>query len=323
MIDCVYANARAIALENTLLGVDRLNRMIDCTCKEDALKILSEVNFGDGMQASDFESLILVEEKKLIDFLFEVAPSENLKKYLIIGNDYHNAEVFLRCKYLKIDPTPMLTAEGLLDLDKLKEDIFSDDYKSLNKNLSKALLDADALFALDKPDGRTISAIFKKALYNELYEISIKEKVLKELFSIKADAVNISIALRIRDYSDAVNFFVNGGNLTKDDLKYFCEESAETLKEKFKFSKIKELVESALDDSSKNQPLVEFEKLSDGYALKYLKENKYAIDGYLPFMRYCFYKRAEISNVRIIISCIDNGIDKSQIKLRVRETYEG
>lgn len=67
MVDNIFANARAVAAETGLLGADRLNRMADCDSPEEAFKILSEVNFGDGANAdvSDYERSIEAEEKKL------------------------------------------------------------------------------------------------------------------------------------------------------------------------------------------------------------------------------------------------------------------
>ena len=49
MTNAIFANARASTLQASLLGADRLNRMVDCASGDDALKILSEVNFGNGV----------------------------------------------------------------------------------------------------------------------------------------------------------------------------------------------------------------------------------------------------------------------------------
>lgn len=325
MDNSIYANARAIALQNTLIGIDRLNRMIECSSKEEALKILNEVNFGDGVSSDggDFELIISTEEDKFSQFIRENSPSENFKKYLLIGNDYHNAEVFLRSKYLKSDVSNMVVSDGFINAEKLKDDILSDNYSSFSKNLQSALIEADNLFVFGNPDGKSISSIFKKALYSELFEIASKEKLLKKLFSVKADAVNISICFRTRDYSQAKEMFVKGGTLDETALKGLCEDTVENLKDKIKFSENRKLIEIAIEDFSKGTTLTEFEKVADGYSLALLKERKYDVDGYRPFMLYAFYKRAEIKNVRIILSCIDNGIDKNEIKSRVRETYEG
>ena len=59
MSDSIYANARAAALTGSLLGADRLSRMADCASADEAVKILQEVNFGEGAAADRIETAVL------------------------------------------------------------------------------------------------------------------------------------------------------------------------------------------------------------------------------------------------------------------------
>ena len=77
MTNAIFANARASALQASLLGADRLNRMVDCASGDDALKILSEVNFGNGVtvaSALEADLLIEAEERRYTAFVRETAP---------------------------------------------------------------------------------------------------------------------------------------------------------------------------------------------------------------------------------------------------------
>jgi sugar/nucleoside kinase (ribokinase family) len=81
MVNLVFVNARAKALGASLLGKDRLNRMLECDGAEEALKILYEVNFGGGLQinsAVDFERLIDAENDALNAFLRSYGMDENI-----------------------------------------------------------------------------------------------------------------------------------------------------------------------------------------------------------------------------------------------------
>lgn len=72
MINPLFANARAKSLEKFLVGKEKFLRMIDSEDADEALKILSEVNFGGGVSissATEFEKLIDFEEEKLFDFI--------------------------------------------------------------------------------------------------------------------------------------------------------------------------------------------------------------------------------------------------------------
>ena len=322
----IFANARAAALFSSLLGADRLGRMIDCASADEALKILAEVNFGDGIpvsSAADFEILVEAEEKKYTAFVRETCPSERLMRFLLAGYDYHNAEAISRAKYLKSDFTPMLGAEGEYSVSLLEEKIFADDYTRFSPELSAALSGADELFVSGKADGKSISSLFRRALYIEMKTCAEREKPLKKLFSEKADAANIAVALRSRNFALASEMTVDGGTLSEEEIRFLCEEAAESIREKFRYSPQKDLIFSALDDFSEGKPLTDFEKKSDGFALVILKKERYNDEGYKPFLRYCYYKLAELANVKIIMSCLVNGVEKNIIRARLRETYEG
>ena len=73
----------------------------------------------------------------------------------------------------------------------------------------------------------------------------------------------------------------------------------------------------------KGQPLKAFEKCAEDYALKLLKQEKYGVEGNLPVLLYCYSKRSEISNVRIIMVGLINGVDKNEMRTKLREDYEG
>ena len=59
------------------------------------------------------------------------------------------------------------------------------------------------------------------------------------------------------------------------------------------------------------QPLTSLERIADGAAVAVLARDRYTDEGNRPFMRYCFKKTAEIANVRIVMSCLNNGAEKA------------
>ncbi|MDY6367167.1 MAG: V-type ATPase subunit [Clostridia bacterium] len=325
MANVIYANARAKALENGLLSVDRLNRMLDSGSPDEAMKVLAEVNFGGGVSIDSFmkfETLISAEEKKFISFIKADCPSQAFKNYMLLPFDFHNAEAFIKEKYLKRKADDFTVDSGMIEKESMKEKIMLDEYKDFPDEMAKALITCDSDFVSGKATGASVNSVFKKALYKELYK-NAKKGELNEIFNIKADCANIGVALRVRNFSQAKEFFVSGGKLTETELKTLSEESFELIKEKCKFMSCGELISVAVDSCIKDEPLSAFETLADDFALKFLKKKKYATDGIVPFMLYCYYKLAEIKNVRIVMVGLINGMDKNEIKRRLREGYEG
>lgn len=321
----IYANARAEAQEKTLLGRERFKRMIESGSAREAIKILKEVNFGNGVvidRAKDFEKLITGEEDKFINFIKETAPTEAIKRFFLLKNDYHNAEVFFKEKYLKKEIADAVVTSGMLETDVLKEKIFSDDYDGLSKEMSLAMKQLDKAFVAGSPDGLFISVIFANAFHSELTAAAKKDSILAKIWSDRADAENISLALRSRDYTRTQIGKIDEGTLTDDDLKILCEENFDVIRERFRYSAAETLVNAALECAESDLPLRKFEQLTDSYAVHLLKEEKYSTEGNIPYLRYCFYKIADMINVRIILVGLLHREKKTRIFNRLREAYD-
>lgn len=320
MSSVLYSNARAVSMEKTLLGEDRLKRMIDGKA-DDALKILSEVGFGAGDNVRDEIDAVSTEETaKLSAFIKETAPDEKIAKFFLYPYDFKNAETLIKSKYLKTEPT--FAPSGLFDVKDLKDKIFADDYGSLPKRMATALFNSDKAFVEGTASGLYINSLFTKALYDELFALNLKNAFLVKILRAKSDLINASIAFRTRDIAAAEKQFVAFGELNADALKSICEDDLDKIREKFRFSSYKEEIFAAADGIEKGEGLKEFEKMSDGYAVKLIKKYRYEQSGDFPFIRYCFYKLADIANVRIVLVGLVGGLSAQEITERLRERYE-
>ena len=308
-------------MEKSLLGSDRLKRLIDGS-SADALKILSEVGFGVGdTLGEELDAVSVAETEKLLTFIKETAPDENTLKFFLFPYDFKNAEAIVKSKYLKSETD--FFPSGLFDAKELKEKIFADSYGTLPPFMGKTLFSADKEFVDGTATGLSVNSMFTKALYDELFALKIKNAFLKKILCAKADMINIGIAFRTRDYIAAEKQFVHTGKLEIAELKAVCEEEFEKIREKFRFSEYKDEIFAALDGLENGTGLREFEKMSDGYAVKLIKANRYESGGDFPFIRYCVYKLADIANARIILVGLSGGLSAAEITARLRDCYEG
>lgn len=308
-------------MEKTLLGEDRLKRMIDGNV-EDALKILSEVGFGAGESAADeIDAVSKYETARLCAFIKEAAPDEKIAKFFLYPFDFKNAEALIKSKYLKTEPE--LFSCGYFDEKTLKEKIFSDSYGSFPRAMADALLASDKAFVDKTESGQFINSLFTKALYEELFALNIKNPYIGKILLAKADMINIGIALRTRDFDSAKGQFVHEGAVNKNALKAVCEEDFDKIRERFRFTDYKDAVYAALDGIENGKGLKDFEKMSDGFAVKIINKNKFNQEGIFPFIRYCFYKLADIMNARIILVGHSGNLTGEEISERLREHYEG
>ena len=308
-------------MEKTLLGEDRLKRMTDGNV-DDALKILSEVGFGAGESSADeIDAVSTYETAKLCAFIKETAPDEKMAKFFLYPFDFKNAEALVKAKYLKTEPK--LFSCGFFDEKTLKEKIFSDAYSSFPRAMADTLLSSDKAFVEKTESGQFINSLFTKALYEELFALNIQNPLVAKILCAKADMINIGIALRARDFDSAKGQFVHEGAINKTALKAVCEEDFDKIREKFRFTDYKDEVYAALDGIESGKGLKEFEKMSDGFAVKLINKNKFNQEGIFPFIRYCFYKLADIVNARIILVGHSGGLTGEEISERIREHYEG
>lgn len=325
MSNAVYAAARARSQEVYLIGEERLNRLVESATVNDAIKILSEIGFGKGVfdaAGANYESLIYAEKNALYDFIRETCAYPEITRYLLAKSDYKNAEAFVKCKYLKLEADKLTEVSGLILKETLKEKILKDDYDELPQPMKEALLFSDEAFVSSAATGAGISSAFEKAYFEDICGVAKKNKYLLELYKVKADAANAGIALRTRNYAYAKNQFVKTGRLKEEDLKSLCEEPYDALLNKYGRGDDNDFLTRAITAAKNGKPLSDFEREADSFAVEYVKRDKYATEGALPFLQYCLYKLADLTNVRIILSGINGGADKNEIRKRLRAYYE-
>ena len=94
MSELIYVASIARSLENTLLGSEKITRMVFAESYEDALKILAESGFGN-MSEGGVDAMIAAEELKLARFMKEVGDLKGMRSFAL-KNDYHNAKAFMK-----------------------------------------------------------------------------------------------------------------------------------------------------------------------------------------------------------------------------------
>ncbi len=326
MSNVLYSSARAVVSEKTLFGAERIKRLIEAEKTEDIFGIFAEVNFG-GERTSDenpdAEKVIETEYGRLMTFVREESPDENFKKLLLFPADFKNAEALVKAKFLKTDYADMLSEEGLFDVKRLKEKVFADDYDELPKFMANALSAVDKAFVDGQATGKYINGLFVKALYEELFALKIKDRILTDILKAKADFINVNVAIRTRNYGKAKEFFVHTGEMSQEDLKFLCEKTPDEMKDKFKFREIYPVLEKGINAVSYGKGLSEFETAAESYPVVLLKKYRYSSEGYLPFIRFCYYKLADIMNARVITVGKNAKLSKDEISARLKEYYEG
>ena len=125
----LYVNARIKALENGLMSQLHVSRLIDAENVKDAFKILQECGFSEGVALDDYrsyENLVALKEKNVVDFFKENMLEKTGMDAVLLKNDYHNAKVLIKAKYLRLDDVKdMLMQEVIIEELKVKAEKFA------------------------------------------------------------------------------------------------------------------------------------------------------------------------------------------------------
>lgn len=319
-----FANARIKALEKNLLTKERITRLLDCSELSDALRILSEVNYGGGILLDNpllFDILLKEEEKRVTSLVISLMPDGYGFESFLIKNDYHNAKVYYKGRFSKGANENALKPMGVID--KLDALISAKVYKSLPDGMREALEYLDNLSESGEITPRTIDLALDKGYFKDVFSIlkRSKKSVIHDYFINLVDYTNILSTERIRkiggNESELESSYISGGKLSLKELKEVLNRSVNENAEAYRFSDYSKIFSLIAEDSS----LVSLERFIDNESISLFKRDKTDMFSPSPIAGFYIGKLIELKDVRLILVCLSNGVDKKEIKRRLRETY--
>lgn len=322
----IYSNARVKVMENTFLTSEKITRMVFAEQLEEGVKILTESGYGGGSaQEGDYEAMLAAEEARVDAFVAEAAPQESGMASFAMRNDYHNAKALTKAKYAHAQVEPeTLAPRGTIALDKLQEAIVTDHYADLPREMAQALQTIDSEFARGAHRPRLIDAELDKAAYRDIsaYARKCKSKLLTQYWQITIDLGNISSFLRCRAIGKDARYFkegfIEGGTLSQEKFLSVYDQPSDVFAERLRYTDYRgEIAETAAKGD-----MVAFERAWDNKLLDLFKDNRNDLFTLAPLAGFYVGKKIEIKTVRMILTLLKIGADKSEIKRRLRNLYE-
>lgn len=324
-----FANARIKSLENNLLTADKITRMVDCITLDEAVKVLAESNYGGGAgidKPQNFDRILVAEESNVTEFVKSVMPEGYGLDCFFIKNDYHNAKAFVKAKYSSIsDTSALIKPAGIIEIDKLEEGIISDNYSAFPEPMQSALNAIDTAFVNGSRSPRKIDILLDKAMFIDIFDKlkSVKSNVIRDYFVSYADLTNIAIFIRCkRSDMPLKNFeesFISGGKLEYSTLAKLYEQSIDSIVDAMRYSDYKNAFSTIAEDS--RGALIKYEAYMDNYLLSIFRAERYNMFSPAPIAGYYLGKLTEIKMAKLILVCINNNVEKSIIRQRLRELY--
>lgn len=315
-----FAVAHIRANENSLLKVSDMEQIIGARNLNSALNILSDKGYGTIDSDDDIETALKENQAKTWEMINSIIPDKNIIDFLLVKNDYHNIKALLKSTISLRSNANCYIEPTTLDMEVMKEALTTGDYKDLEDYVQKDLKEAYEL-ASRTNDGQLTDVTLDRLSFKRMKLLADKtgEDFIKNLTELLIAVANIKIALRgARTKRDSVFYdmaFCECNSLDIDALKTAAIKGEDEVLEYFEKTEFCDVVEAIKDSNTA------FEKWCDDKIMSFMDDAKIAVFGVAPIIAYYYAKETEIRNVRIALSCIENGLPKEKITERMRTLY--
>ncbi len=327
--DYAYASARIRAMETKLLDDNRLERMIDAPDAEEALKMLSEAQYGFSGELGNvysFEKLLSDEMEKCFAVLSEITPQIDIIKAFRRRFDYFNVKVLLKAEFSNQEPPSILMETGTISGEDMKRIIDEREYGGLTSIMRDAIEQTHDVFSRTQ-DPQTVDLIIDRASYQQLVADlnEIESPFLHKLAEINVDITNIKMFIRAKSMNKAWDFMerllLDGGAVTKKTFFEHSDKSVDELVEGIRFTRYGDAVREGWEIAKKGRNISGLEKRMDNYLMEFVRKARTVTMGVEPLIAYLYAKEAEIRNVRIIMTGKMNKLPADLIRERLRVCY--
>lgn len=330
----MYASSRVRALENRLIGRERVEALIEARSADEVLARLAEYGLSvptaeDGAETASPEQ---AEEQMLLGILrdayresAESVPEPALFRYFRYPYDCNNLKVALKCLILDREPDGLLFDFGTVPAHNVMELVRAGNYKAFPAALADAA--PRAREAYDKSgDPRRLDTVLDRACYRAMLDdaLATGEESLVDWVRSRIDLTNLVTCLRIiRMRSGVVGLdflldaLLEGGALDEKFFLSVYEGGEESWKSAVTATRYAKLAEVEGDPT----PLHAVERCADDLWLAQVREDARIPFGATVIAGYLVGCEISVKNIRMILAAKRAGLTAEVIRGRVRASY--
>jgi len=327
-----YAVGKIRAREARLLDFPELLSIVEAENVEEALKGLSDTDYGEGLALvkgeEDFDSHLSRQMESIYGLISELTHDPELTDLFLLRNDFHNVKVAFKKKCGAPVEDEYYLTPSTVNRGELIEAVETSNLGRLPPLLEGALRRIEIIFGSEKNIQLVETTLDEIYLSHCLY-VSQRAKCefLEKFFSIQIDLTNIRTFIRLKEMGKGRDYLekllISGGVLEKDLFLRSFEGSLESFVDSLRFKDYYEIFKRGVESWRRSGSFAVLEKLFDDYLLNFVKRAKYISFGIEPLIGYMVAKEMEVKNLRTIIVGKFNGLSSEIIKERLRETYIG
>ncbi|MBQ8311487.1 MAG: V-type ATPase subunit [Clostridia bacterium] len=329
MTDYLYGSAHVRALENAIIGRDRIARLVEVKDASEAYALLAEAGVtvyrDDGGKALREETLLGI-LKSAYQTVEELAPDDTVLKLWRYPYDCNNVKAAIKTFIRGIDPTPMLFDFGCVNAETVVRMVEADCFTGLPRAMCTAAKEAVDVYARTK-NPQQIDLILDRACYADMCAAAQNagNAYVLRLVRVKIDLLNLMIAIRILRMNSGeagkalfADAFIHGGCLSYSFVKELFDGGEDVL-----WGRLQTTEYGVLSDrvAQSDRTLTAVERISDNFWMEMICETKFIPVGLEVMVSFLLAHEYEVKNLRIVLAGKEAGISAVTIRERIRDSY--
>lgn len=304
--------------ETYLISKSDMDALVDMPDIESSLPFLDSKGYKD-ISLENLNAYLNQKSKEVWDFLVETVPNSTVFSFYLLKNDFHNLKVSLKSKVLGVETRDFLQP-SCISPEFLKERVDEKDFDNLSYGLKECAIEAYDILVRTKDGFLCDLVVDRHCLDAVLKEVQkTRNEFLISYANTFASFSTIKTAYRLaggRRDKEIINMAVcHVSEPDRVELVEACAKSKEALISYLKSTKFNDIAKYL------EKSVVVYEKECDERLIGMCMDVKDRVLGPEPIFAYYMAKEMEIANIRIILYCMRNGIDKETIRERVRNIY--
>jgi V/A-type H+-transporting ATPase subunit C len=311
-----YASGRIRALETTLLGRQRLDRIAEAGSLDEAARLLSDTAYGvhlDEMEESGHRIFLIGEERRVLDLVDSLSLDREVSDVLRLGNDFHNLKVALREKVSGRDLGDLYVDLGRFDAGGVAEAVRAEVLESLPAVLVDAARLALGAYR-DSGDPAVADMLIDKAMFAHFLNSAgaYGGPFMKALVRTWIDLGNIRTFMRARylglEAPMLPEIMIEGGLARLSDFYETYQFKADEIVARFEFSPYRRVIDIGAAAAEKDGSFVPLEREIDNVLVAFLKIARHFTFGLEVVISYALIKLVEIKVLRLVLAGKERGM---------------
>lgn len=323
--DYLYISARIRAMENSLVGREKLNSLAELKSVAEITAALAPFGFAPVLRedgSEDTEEMLETALRNGFAAVSAVCPQPRIFAFLQYPYDCNNIKAILKCAVRGISPDGMFTDVGTVPVEQLKTCMAEERYGELPPHMAAAIPEAREAYAKTK-NPQEFDLLLDRACFADMAKSAEGLPFARAAVARRADLVNLMTCLRLlrmgATYPMRAALFralVPGGTL---DERFFTEafDGGE--------SRLVDLVAmtpyAPIFEVAGERTLAAVEKEADNLYLELLRTAKSVPFGAEVPIGYLAGLEASVKNLRILLAGKAAGLSADIIRGRLRNSY--